>query len=78
MKAPQKDYNQMKEFLSNAFKNVDLSVDKEQLAAMMLKATELPSNQSIEAIQHIVGQRTDENEKSKAIHDYLQDFVQRQ
>lgn len=74
MKSPQKSYNDMKEFLSNAFKNVDLTVDKEQLAAMMLKATDLPSNQSAEAIQHIIGQRTDNNEKSKAIHDYLEDL----
>lgn len=74
MKPPEKNVKDLKDFLATAFKNVTLSVDEEQLVAMMLKATALPSDQAVKSIQKIVHQQTDEVEKAKALNEYVDDL----
>ncbi|HUL43243.1 MAG TPA: S46 family peptidase [Bacteroidota bacterium] len=71
MKPPEKNVKELRDFLGTAFKNVTISVDKDELVAMMLKATELPSDQSIRSIQQIVGQSTDGADKVKEINEFV-------
>ncbi len=52
------DYAAVKPMIASTYKNVDLSIDKELLKAILIKAADLPMNQQIEAVSKIVGNKT--------------------
>jgi len=56
----------MNDFLAGVFKNFDLTVDKDLLAAMITKAGDLPAGQRIARVDKIVGQHTGEGLKKSA------------
>ena len=63
----------LKESIDNTFKNGDLAIDKEILAAVMIKAADLPSSLQIEAVKHVVGDKTGEK-LVREINDYVKDL----
>jgi hypothetical protein len=63
----------LREGLKNTFKNFDLNVDKELLAAFILKTADLPYEQHVEKVQKIVGQRTGA-EREKAVREFVDDL----
>lgn len=64
---------EMKETITNILKDVDVSVDKELLTALVLKGADLPSAQRINAVQRIVGDRVGEK-REKAVREYVNDL----
>ena len=69
----EQNLSEMKDAITNVFKNFNLAVDKQLLAAMILKAVELPESQQIEAVQKIVGSKTGEK-RMKAIQEFVDDL----
>ena len=58
LKASEKSTASLSEFVTNAFRIVDLDVDKDVLAALLSMAADLPKGQQIEVVQKIVGNKT--------------------
>jgi hypothetical protein len=56
-KAGEKSTNDLKDFISSAFKIADIPVDKEVMTALILKAATLPTGQQIEAVQRVAGDK---------------------
>ncbi len=55
----------LKQFLENAFKDLDLAEDKAELQAVLLKSRDLPEGERIESLRGILGDRAEEmKEKS--------------
>jgi hypothetical protein len=73
MKPPASNVEELKNAIPTIFKNFNISVDKELLTVMILKAAELPTGQQIEAIQKIVGTKTGEK-REKAIKEFVNDL----
>ena len=73
LKPPANTLNELKDAVPIAFKNNNLTVDKELLTAMILKAAELPADQRIEIIQKIVGDKTGEK-RTRAAREFVDDL----
>jgi hypothetical protein len=71
-----KNLSDMKEFVAGAFKDIDLNVDKEILAAMILKGTDLPNDQHINIVQKIAGTRAGE-ERQKAVREFVDNLYKK-
>lgn len=63
----------IKSFMNNIYKNLVIDVDKEILIALLLKATELPKEQSITIIQKIAKGKTGEK-LEKAIREFVDEL----
>lgn len=75
-KPSEKSLSDMKEFVDGAFKDVDLTVDKEILAAMILKGAGLPNDQRITAIQNITGSGNGV-EREKEVRGFINDLYKK-
>ncbi|MBI4548155.1 MAG: S46 family peptidase, partial [Ignavibacteriae bacterium] len=64
---------EMKEFINTSYKNVEISVERELLRALLLKVSELPEDQQIQVCQRIVGKRTGEARENK-VRDFVDDL----
>ncbi len=73
VRAPEKNTNDLKEFIGTVFKIVDVSVDKEIMTVLIQKAAELPVNQEIEAIRNIVGNKTGED-RDRAVKKFVDEL----
>jgi hypothetical protein len=60
MKPTEAGMNELKDYLSSAFKNVDVNVDKNVMTALIMKAAGLPAGQRIKRVDKIVGMHTGE------------------
>jgi hypothetical protein len=70
---PEAKVNDLKTFLTSAFKIVDIPVDKEILLALIKIGADLPTGQQIEAIQHVVGNKSGE-ERDQKIKEFIDDL----
>jgi hypothetical protein len=73
LKPPASSVEELKNAIPLIFKNLSLHVDKELLTAMLLKASELPAGQQIEAVQKIIGTKTGEK-RDNAIKEFIDDL----
>jgi hypothetical protein len=73
MKPNPTNVNDLTDFIPTAYKNTDLAVDKELLAALIAKATNLPQGQQIQAVQRITGNSSGE-EREKKIKEFVNDL----
>jgi hypothetical protein len=73
LKPPTNMLNELKDAIPNTFKNTNFTVDKELLTTMILKAAELPTDQRIEIIQKIVGDKTGEK-RTRAAREFVDDL----
>ncbi|MFI5251593.1 MAG: S46 family peptidase [Bacteroidota bacterium] len=65
--------NELNTYIPDLFKDTDVRVDKELLAATIRIAAELPKDQQIEAVKNIVGDKTGV-ELDKKIQEYIEDL----
>jgi hypothetical protein len=70
---PGSDPTEMKTFLTTAYKDIDIKVDKELFKAFISEAAGLPEAQQIKAVKKIVGDKTGED-REKAIRDFADDI----
>jgi hypothetical protein len=63
----------LKDAISATFKDMDLGVDRQLLAALILEATELPYEQRVERVARIVGTKTGE-QRERAVRDFVNDL----
>ena len=54
----EKEQQTMREVVASTFKNFDLGVEKQLLAALLLKNAELPAGQQVAAVNEIYGKKT--------------------
>ena len=73
MKPSEAGMNDMKEYLSSVFKNIDVNVDKNVMAALILKAAELPAGQRIKRVDKVVGTSTGES-LQKVVKEFVDDL----
>jgi hypothetical protein len=73
MKPSDADMNEMKDYLSSTFKNIDVNVDKDVMAALIMKAAELPAGQRIKRVDKIVGMHTGEG-LQKVVKEFVDDL----
>ncbi len=73
VRPPADDLNRLKELLPRLFKDIDVNLDKELLAALILKAADLPPAQQIQAVQNIIGSRTGEDRENK-VKEFVKDL----
>lgn len=57
-KAGEKELAEVKNEITARFKDSDIGVDREILIALLLRASELPSDQQIDAVQELIGSRS--------------------
>ncbi len=73
MKPTESSIKNLKDTYTNVLKNSDVNVDKTLLVAMLKKASELPTEQKISAVQKIVGDKTGEK-LDKALWNFVNDL----
>ena len=73
LKPPASSVDELKTAIPSVFKNLSLQVDKELLTAILLKASELPAGQQIEAVLKIIDNKTGEK-REKAIIEFVDDL----
>ncbi len=73
LKPPASSVDELKNTIPSVFKNLSLQVDKGLLTAILLKASELPAGQQIEAVQNIIGTKTGEK-REKSIIEFVDDL----
>ncbi|MBI5022139.1 MAG: S46 family peptidase [Ignavibacteriales bacterium] len=73
VRTPEQNLSDLKDAINNTFKNLNLTLDKQLLSSMILKAAELPESQQIEAIQKIVGSKTGEK-RIKEVQEFVDDL----
>ncbi len=66
----ERDSAALAEFIATVFKNDDAEVDKETLAALILKDAAMPAGQQIAALREAYGSRTGE-ERARAVREYV-------
>jgi hypothetical protein len=67
---------ELKDGLPNLFKNLDLTIDRHLLVAMILKAAELPAGQSIECVRRIAGDESKPEEREKKVREFVDDLYE--
>ena len=73
LKPPANTLNELKDAIPNAYKNTNFTVDKELLIALILKAVELPTDQRIDIIQKIVGDKIGEK-RTRAVREFVDEL----
>ena len=70
MRPPTSMRDNLRDAIPNIFKSVNFDIDRKLLAAMILKASELPDDQQIETVRKLIGNRTGTKKE-----EYVKKFV---
>jgi len=74
-KPPESELQSLKEFLPRGFRDINLNVDKELLAGLLLMNAGLPPDQRLKIVDHVAGSRTGE-QREKAVREYVKDLYE--
>lgn len=74
-RAPETEVQNLKEFLTRAFKDISVGVDKELLTGLLLMNADLPADQRLGAVARLAGSRTGE-EREKSVRERVKDMFE--
>ena len=70
------EQSSMRDFIASTFKNFDLNVEKQTLAALILKSAEMPTEQQLALFQEIVGNRAG-IDRERRVREFVDDLYDR-